>query len=128
MLSPRFAMFAACLVAPVLAQANNDRACMLEGSFSLMGKTVLIKDCMQHVSLTAAQFAQSCQGVSQSAAALGAAPAKITYLPACPSPSQGICEKMFGGPITGYYYQRDPAALKDTEVSCKAGGGVWKKG
>jgi hypothetical protein len=123
----RWAALAALLASPLLAQAS-DRACLLEGSFTLMGKTVPIKDCMLNQGMPAAQFVQNGQGVSRSAAALGAQPAKITYLAACPAAARGSCESLFGEPLTGYYYARDAQALKDTEASCRAGGCTWKRG
>ena len=94
----------------------------------MMGQKIVIKDSMQNGGLPQAQFAQNCQGVSQSAAALGGAPAKITYLAACPTPSQGSCEKLLGGPRTGFHHALAAQALKDTEASYKAGGASWKKG
>ena len=118
---------AVALAAPWAVHAS-DKACLLEGSFTLMKQKIVIKDCMQNGGLPQAQFVQNCQGVSQAAVSMGGAPAKITYMAACPTPSLGTCEKLFGGPLTGFYYARDAQALKDTEASCKAGGGSWKKG
>jgi hypothetical protein len=112
--------------APLLAQAS-DKACLLEGSFSMMGQKIVIKDCMQNNGMPQAQFVQNCQGASQAAASMGGAPAKITYLAACPTPARGTCDKLFGGPLSGHYYLQDAQALKDTEAGCKAGGGTWKK-
>jgi len=102
------------------------QACLLEGNMSLGGKRIEIRDCLQAVGIPAAQFKEMCGGISQSAAAMGGSPAKITYMGSCPAAAQGVCEGMFGGPMTGYYYRRDAAALSDTRQSCAASGGKWK--
>ena len=120
-------ILAAALCAPWLAHAQ-DKACLLEGNFTLMGQKLVIKDCMQNNGVPQAQFVQNCQGASQAAASMGGAPAKITYLGACPVPALGVCDKLFGVALSGHYYLQDAQALKDTEAGCKAGGGTWKKG
>ena len=102
------------------------QACLLEGSMSMGGKKIEIRDCMQAQGIPAAQFKEMCNGMSQSAAAMGGPPAKISYMAACPAAAQGTCEGMFGGPIAGYYYRRDAAALADTKQGCAAAGGKWK--
>lgn len=101
-------------------------ACLMEGSVSFGGKKTEIRDCLQAKGIPAEQFKEMCQGISQSAAAMGGAPAKITYLASCPAAAQAVCEGMFGGPVAGYYYRRDTAALADTRQGCTAAGGKWK--
>lgn len=120
-------ILASLLAAPLLAHAS-DKACLLEGNFVMMGQKIVIKDCMQNNGMPQVQFVQNCQGASQAAASMGGAPAKITYLAACPTPALGRCDKLMGGPLNGHYYLQDAQALKDTEAGCKAGGGTWKKG
>ena len=112
---------------PLLALASG-KACLLEGSFTMMGKKMVIKDCMQNGGMPQAKFVQNCEGASQAAASMGGALAKITYLPACPAPSQGSCDKLMGGPLSGHYYLQDAQSLKAIEESCAAGGGRWRKG
>lgn len=111
------------LAGTVSAQTN---ACLMEGSVSFGGKKTEIRDCLQAKGIPADQFKEMCQGISQSAAAMGGSPAKITYMGSCPTAAQGVCEGMFGGPVAGYYYRRDAAALADTKQSCAAAGGKWK--
>jgi hypothetical protein len=125
--SARSLLLAALLALPLLAMASG-KACLLEGSFTMMGKKVTIKDCMQNAGMPPGQFVQNCEGASQAAASMGGAPAKITYLAACPAPSQGSCDKLMGGPLSGHYYLQDAQSLKAIEESCTAGGGRWKKG
>lgn len=108
------------------AQASQN-ACLLEGSFTVMGRKTEIKDCLHNGGVPAAQFAEMCQGISASAAAMGGPPAKITWLAACPAGAQARCERMYGGPLTGHYYLRDAALLADSQTGCKAGGGTWKR-
>jgi hypothetical protein len=102
------------------------QACLLEGNMSFGGKKTEIRDCLQAKGIPAAQFKEMCGGISQSAAAMGGPPAKISYMGSCPAAAQGVCEGMFGGPVAGYYYRRDAAALADTRQSCAAAGGKWK--
>ncbi len=121
-------ILAAALAAPWAAHANG-KACLLEGNFTLMGQKIVMKDCLQNNGgQPQAQFVQNCQGLSQAAVSMGGPPAKITYLAACPVPALGVCDKLFGVALSGHYYAQDAQALKDTEASCKAGGGTWKKG
>jgi len=126
-MSRHLLMLASLLAFPMLAQAS-DKACLLEGNFVMMGQKIVIKDCMQNNGMPQEQFVQNCQGASQAATAMGGAPAKITYLAACPAAPKGICDKLFGGPLSGHYYLQDAAALEDTAAGCKAGGGTWRKG
>ena len=98
----------------------------MEGSFSFGGQKTEIKDCLQNNGVPQGQFKKTCSSISESAAALGGPPAKITYMAACPTPSQGSCEGFFGQPMSGYYYKRDTATLADVKAGCKAQGGKWK--
>lgn len=120
-------VLAATLTASGLAFAS-EKACLLEGNVVMMGQKIVIKDCMQNNGVPQTQFVQNCQGASQAAASLGGAPARITYLAACPTGAKGVCDPLFGASMSGHYYLQDAAALKDTEAGCKAGGGIWKKG
>ena len=108
---------------PAFAQ---QKACLMEGSISFGGQKTDIKDCLQNNGVPQAQFTELCSSLAQMGAALGGSPAKITYMAACPSQSQGSCEGVFGGPMTSYYYKRDAKTLPDVKVGCNAQGGKWK--
>jgi ABC-type phosphate transport system substrate-binding protein len=104
------------------------KACLLEGSLTLLGTTTEIKDCAQNDgALPAAQLQQYCESLSEVGVKLGTTPAKITYMSACPSGQQATCTgaKTFIPPgITAYYYKRDD--LTGVKASCESSGGVWK--
>jgi hypothetical protein len=65
-----------------LSAFAQQRACLVEGSITVFGKKTEIKDCLQNDGIPKEHFLDSCNGIAQSAAAIGAPPAKITYLAA----------------------------------------------
>ena len=103
-----------------------DKACLMEGSLTLMGKTTEIKDCLQNNGIDAARFKETCQSISDMTVAFGGPPAKITYMDACPKPAQASCEGFFGKPMTSFYYKRDAELLANSKKGCEAQGGKWK--
>jgi hypothetical protein len=93
--------------------STETNACLLEGSITLLGTTSEIKDCAQNDGrLSIAQLQQYCQSLSDIGAQLGATPAKITYLSACPTEPQGSCTggAVLPAGITAYYYTRPDVA------------------
>ena len=112
----------AIMVSPAFAENS---ACLMEGSFTMLGQTTQIKDCMESGDVAQEQFVETCEGISNAAVAFGAEPAKITYLAACPAGAQGSCKGLFGSPMTAYYYKRDAETLADTKKGCVAQGGEW---
>ncbi len=112
---------------PALAMAK-DKACLLEGSFTLMGQKIEAKDCMLNTGAPQQHFIESCKGLAEAGKAFGAPAAKLTWLSACPAKSQGICEGLLGAPMNVYYYKKDAQALADTQRACVSQGGKWKKG
>ena len=112
----------AIMVSPAFAENS---ACLMEGSFTMLGQTTQIKDCMESGDVAQEQIVETCEGISNAAVAFGAEPAKITYLAACPSGAQGSCKGLFGSPMTAYYYKRDAETLADTKKGCVAQGGEW---
>ncbi len=103
-----------------------DKACLMEGSFTLAGETTVIKDCLQNNGVAQSQFKGTCESLAQTTTAFGGPAAKITYLASCPAQSQGICEGFFKQPMTSYYYKRDPKTLGSVKSSCQAQGGKWR--
>lgn len=127
-LSNRFIILA---VAAVMTGVSNgvmaeNKACLLEGSITLMGVTTEIKDCMENNGIPKENFLETCEGIAGAAAAMGAPPAKVSYLAACPKGALGACEGLFGAPLTAYYYKKDAQELADTKQGCLAQGGEWK--
>ncbi len=106
--------------------AEEDKACMLEGSFTMMGVTMNIDDCMENAGLEPAKFKEACKKMSQLGVAMGGAPASITYMSACPLPAQGSCQQLFGKPLNGYYYNRDQGSLTGVKIGCEQRGGTWE--
>lgn len=113
------------LVAMVSPAFAENSACLMEGSFTILGQTTEIKDCMENGGVAQEQFVEICEGISSSAVAFGAEPAKIQYLAACPDGAQASCKGLFGSSMTAYYYKRDAETLADTKKSCVAQGGEW---
>ncbi|WP_334187667.1 hypothetical protein [Noviherbaspirillum sp.] len=104
-----------------------DNACLLEGSLKIGKQVTQIKDCMQNNGVKKEQFLQTCKGIAEMGAGMGAPP-KVTYLDACPASPQGVCEGVFGQPIHSYYYMRSVSDLADSKASCQKTGGKWRNG
>lgn len=84
----RIAALASCCLFFALAPASaQQHACLLEGSFTLFGQKVEIKDCLQNNGASKPHFVESCEGIADAAVAVGAPPAKTTYLASCPAQS-----------------------------------------
>lgn len=108
---------------PAFAQ---DKACLLEGSFTMLGQTIEIKDCMQNNGVPQEQFVEICTGISSATTAMGGPPATITWLGSCPASPQGVCEGLFGAPVSAYYYKREVESLDDVKQGCVDQGGSWR--
>lgn len=104
-----------------------DKACLLEGQLKIGKQVTEIKDCMQNNGAPKEQFLSTCKGIADIGAGMGAPP-KVTYLDACPAAAQGVCEGVFGQPVSSFYYKRDAGSLADAKSSCQAQGGKWRNG
>ncbi|WP_057634705.1 hypothetical protein [Stenotrophomonas humi] len=112
-----------------VAPAAATHACMIAGEFTLMGKTIRSRDCVQTTAASSeADLQRICGGLAQTSAQMGGKAGEVTYMAACPAPSQGSCKKLFGGKFDGYYYERTPQDLADLPASCTQGGGIWVAG
>lgn len=106
-----------------------DKACLIEGTMEIMGKTIYSKDCMQaDPNEDENKFKNSCEKLAQAGMAFGGKPGKVTYLPACIKPSQGICVGMAGSRRDAYYYARSAEDLITLPKSCEMMGGKWTSG
>jgi hypothetical protein len=103
-----------------------DKACMLEGSFTIGADKTEIKDCIQNNGVPKAQFTETCTSLAQATTAMGGPAAKVTYMPACPKPAQGTCVGFFGQPMSSHYYKRDAKLLASSKSGCLAQGGKWQ--
>ncbi|HEY5800413.1 MAG TPA: hypothetical protein VIT92_09335 [Burkholderiaceae bacterium] len=53
----------------------------------------------------------------------------VTYLDACPVPTQGICDNSLGRPMSAYFYNRTPEELARFKGGCNGGMfGTWRNG
>ncbi|RZJ11504.1 MAG: hypothetical protein EOP39_06060 [Rubrivivax sp.] len=121
-----FALLVATLVAVPAAQAA-DKACLVEGSFTLGNESTPTRGCTENTGLPPAAFKEMCEGGVKMASGLpGAKPAKLTYSAACPAKAQGVCHGLFGQPLSGYYYDLDAEWLARTRKVCEAKGGKFK--
>lgn len=99
---------------------------MIAGEFNLLGKTIRSRDCVQPTAAsTDAELKQLCEGLASTSAQMGGKAGQITYMQACPAPSQGRCEGLFGLSFDGYYYERSAEDLAGLPASCAQGGGRW---
>jgi hypothetical protein len=106
-----------------------DKACMIEGTMTIVGISIHAKDCMQSdPKESEKQFKTSCEQLAQASVAFGGKAGEITYMPTCVKPSQGICEGMGGSKRDAYYYARPANDLKNLPKSCEMMGGKWKSG
>ncbi|MEO8023748.1 hypothetical protein [Polaromonas sp.] len=103
-----------------------EKACLLEGSFTIGTAKTEIKDCLQNNGVPQTQFVETCGSLAQATKAFGGPAAKVTYMAACPAQSQGSCAGFFGQPMTSYYYKRDAKKLATSKSSCLAQGGKWQ--
>jgi len=119
----RLAALTAALLAHTASLAN-DKACLLEGDFTLAGQRVVINDCAENRSMPAAQFKEACQGMGNPFND-ARYKAKITYLASCPAQPQARCQNAMGGGMNFAYYKRDAELLKASKAGCEAQGGKW---
>lgn len=113
------------LAAAAAGAAAADKACLLEGRLKIGTQVVEIKDCMYNGGVDQNRFIDTCKGIAEIGAGMGAPP-KISYLDACPAAPQGVCESLFGQPVHGYYYKRSASDLADAKSGCLNQGGKWK--
>jgi hypothetical protein len=118
-------LLAACALGAGHAAAEG-KACLLEGSFTIGTKTTEVKDCITNDGVAAGEFAQVCDSLAQSTAAMGGPAATVTWLDTCPEAAQASCKGFFGKPMTTYYYKRDAENLSAAQTGCEAQGGSWK--
>lgn len=112
---------------PVGTGAGATHACMIAGEFQLLGQVIRSRDCVQTAGATTeAQLKRVCEGLAQTSAQMGGKAGEITYMEACPAPSQGSCQRLFGQDFDGYYYERSAEDLAGLPASCAQGGGHWK--
>lgn len=105
------------------------RACMIAGEFHLFGKTLRSRDCVQSSGASSdAELKKICEGLAATSAQMGGKAGQVTYMDACPSPSQGRCRQLFGLAFDGYYYERSADDLAGLPDSCTHGGGHWTTG
>ncbi|WP_144900396.1 hypothetical protein [Luteimonas cucumeris] len=124
-----FLAAAICLPSQLHAKDNEDRACLIDGSFTVLGRTVKSKDCMQSDPEEPEEsFKQSCEKLANTSAILGGAAGKITYMKQCKRPAQGICRGFLKTKRDAYYYGRLGSDLADLPSSCTRGGGRWSSG
>lgn len=106
--------------------AAGSHACMIAGSFEIMGKSIRSRDCLQaDASVPRAQHTTFCEQLAQTSKQLGGKAGELTYMATCPTPAQGSCKGIFGGAMHAYYYERDADDLATLPDSCRMGGGHW---
>lgn len=123
---PHLAVALAALLSSTLVQAQ-DKVCLIEGSFTLEGKTTQTRGCWRNDGLGAEAFKEVCKSTADATSGLpGSPPAKVTYPNACPADTQGLCENLGGQKLTGYYYGLDAETLARTKKSCETYQGKFK--
>lgn len=113
---------------PLSAYAQ-DLACLIEGHFSLMGRTIYSKDCIQSDSEdNETKFKRMCEQLANTSAQLGGEPGTVTYMKQCPEQPQGVCAGFLGTKMDAYYYARSAEGLSALPASCAGAGGTWSSG
>lgn len=102
-----------------------DVACLIEGSFTVLGTTSEAKDCMENKGgLTQNQFKQACQGLAQMSAMSGGAAGKVSYMGACPIGPIAVCDDMPRLGLSSFYYKEIPSrSASDLKKGCAGLGG-----
>jgi hypothetical protein len=105
------------------------QACMLTGTIKVLAHSEDVRDCMQSDGkYSVAEFQRACEGLANALVGGGNAPARIDYMPRCPTPAQGSCDNALGTGMKGYYYQRPADNLAALPASCTSSGGNWRSG
>lgn len=120
---------AGCVSTAPHATVDGDRACLIEGSVVLFGKSVPANDCLEGTGSTKEPLAVLCQTAAQAAAnrvkASGGNAPKLTFMKACPAGASATCEGFSGLPLTSHHYRSDANQLQATKERCLAQGGKW---
>jgi len=104
--------------------AASEKACLLEGDFTMAGQRVVINDCAENRSMPPAQFKEACQWMGNPFND-ARYKAKITYMASCPAAPQARCQNAMGGGMNFSYYKRNAELLKASKAGCEAQGGKW---
>lgn len=114
--------------APAIAGESTTRACMIAGEFQVLGQRIRSRDCLQaDADLPENAHRELCESLAQASAQFGGEAGDLTYMDACPSPSQGSCKGLFGQPsLHAFYYERSADDLATLPGSCQASGGTWE--
>lgn len=114
--------------AGVAEVAGTTRACMIAGEFELMGQRIRSRDCLQaSADVPEPTHRQMCESLAQTSAQMGGKAGELTYMDACPRPSQGSCKGLFGqASLHAFYYERSGGDLASLPDSCRAAGGTWE--
>jgi len=126
----KFLIFSGTLIAvcggSTVAIASN-KACLLEGDFTLADERIVINDCAENVVMQAEEFREACEWMGNPFGD-DKLKAKITYLQSCPAKPQAECQNVMMGQMNFLYYSRDAEMLATSKTSCDGFGGKWVEG
>ena len=102
-----------------------DVACLIEGSFTVLGTTSEVKDCMENKGgLTQNQFKQACEGLAQTSAMFGGPAGKVSYMGSCPIGPIAVCDDVPRRGLNSFYYKESPnRSASDLKKGCAGLGG-----
>jgi hypothetical protein len=102
-----------------------DVACLIEGSFTVLGTTSEVKDCMENKGgLTQNQFKQACEGLAQTSAMFGGPAGKVSYMGSCPIGPIAVCDDVPRRGLNSFYYKESlNRSASDLKKSCAGLGG-----
>lgn len=103
-----------------------DNACLLEGTATIAGQDMQIKDCLQNEGVPAEQFAQMCNELQEMGEQVGGSRPEMTFMSACPSGALGSCHGLLGQQLSGHYYNQDGEQLVAVQNACEQQNGVWR--
>jgi hypothetical protein len=107
-----------------IASFAADNACLMEGSGKIFDVAFETKECIQNNGLKKEEFLEKCNDLTRIKVDMGAS-IKLTYLDACPTETQGVCEGLYG-PYNIYYYKRKPEYLEKDRSRCVKRGAKWR--
>ncbi len=102
-----------------------DLACLIEGSFTVLGMISEAKDCMENKGgLLQSEFKSACEGLANASAVMGGQPGKVSYLGSCPKQPIAVCDDVPRKGLSSYYYKATPGrGASELKSGCASLGG-----
>lgn len=102
-----------------------DVSCLIEGSFTFLGATNEVKDCMENKGgLTQSEIKSACEGLANTSAMMGGQAGKVSYMGSCPMQPIAVCDDVPRKGVSSFYYKAAPnRGASELKSSCAGLGG-----